>query len=108
MATVEAFTGNYFRKPADLDRGVAQTREAALEPALPIVDPHHHLWDDDRGRYLGEELLADIAGGHDVRATVFIEAMAGYREGGPEPLRPVGETEQVRRVAEGLDARLRA
>ncbi len=22
-----------------------ETEEAVLEPALPIVDPHHHLWD---------------------------------------------------------------
>ena len=24
---------------------LAQHTEAALEPDLPIVDPHHHLWD---------------------------------------------------------------
>ena len=23
---------------------VAKVSEAALEPDLPIVDPHHHLW----------------------------------------------------------------
>jgi len=23
---------------------VAKLSEGALEPALPIVDPHHHLW----------------------------------------------------------------
>ena len=26
--------------------------EAALEPALPIVDPHHHLWDRPGNSYL--------------------------------------------------------
>ena len=24
---------------------LAQTVEAALEPELPICDPHHHLWE---------------------------------------------------------------
>ena len=26
---------------------IAQVAEAALEPELPICDPHHHLWLDD-------------------------------------------------------------
>jgi len=34
---------------------LALHREDAMEPAMPIVDPHHHLW--DRGsRYLLDEL----------------------------------------------------
>jgi L-fuconolactonase len=24
---------------------VQETPEAVLEPELPIIDPHHHLWD---------------------------------------------------------------
>jgi len=104
MATSEEFTGNYHRNDADLAAWLAQTEEPALEPGLPIVDPHHHLWDDHRGRYLAEELLGDIAGGHDVRATIFIEAMSGYRADGPERLRPIGETLLVRRVAEAAPA----
>ncbi|MBA3504934.1 MAG: hypothetical protein H0T80_04030 [Betaproteobacteria bacterium] len=24
---------------------LAKYREAILDPALPIIDPHHHLWD---------------------------------------------------------------
>ena len=41
------------------------TEEAALEPQLPIIDPHHHLWDvPDRTpqRYLLEHLVADTKG----------------------------------------------
>jgi L-fuconolactonase len=34
--------------------------EPILEPNLPIIDPHHHLWDDARGRYLLDELLRDV------------------------------------------------
>jgi predicted TIM-barrel fold metal-dependent hydrolase len=86
---------------------------------LPIVDPHHHLWDrptevlknlppSDHGfsaiirqlpRYLLDELLADLKSGHDVRSTVYMECGAMYRAGGPEELRCVGETEFVGGVA---------
>ena len=42
-------------------------REAALEPDLPIIDPHHHFWDSaHRGHYLLPELLDDIGGGHNI------------------------------------------
>ena len=36
---------------------LAQVAEDVLDPALPIVDPHHHLWEHGR-RYLLDELLA--------------------------------------------------
>ena len=60
------------------------TQEDALEPDLPICDPHHHFWDlrPERipyQRYLLPELLADVNQGHNVRSTVFIEARAMYR-----------------------------
>ncbi|HZD26967.1 MAG TPA: amidohydrolase family protein [Alphaproteobacteria bacterium] len=73
--------------------------EPALEPELPIVDPHHHLWDHPAHRYLLHELLADTGSGHDIRATVFVECLSMYRAGGPEALRPVGETEFVNGIA---------
>lgn len=66
--------------------------EDALEPDLPICDPHHHLWDFPTSRYLTEELRADTGSGHDVRHTVFVECTSGYRPDGPEAFRPVGET----------------
>lgn len=78
-----------------LDRGL----EDAIEPELPIIDPHHHFWDRGGQRYLGPELLADLATGHNVQATVFVECMSMYREAGPEALRPVGETEFVASMA---------
>ena len=79
------------------------TQETALEPELPICDPHHHLWDVPQNRaqrYLLDELLADINdSGHNIRSTVFMECTAMYRADGPEPLRPVGETEFVNGIA---------
>src|SRR5690348_15701218 len=73
--------------------------EDVLEPALAICDPHHHLWDHPRHRYLLDELLADTGSGHHVRSTVFVECLSMYRADGPLPRRPVGETEFVNGVA---------
>jgi L-fuconolactonase len=73
--------------------------EPILEPALEIVDPHHHLWDFARHRYLLDEFVADTGSGHRVRETVFVECTAGYRSDGPAALKPVGETEFVNAIA---------
>ena len=50
-------------------------------------------------RYLLDELLTDLGGGHDVRATVYVECGSMYRADGPAELQPVGETEFVNGVA---------
>jgi predicted TIM-barrel fold metal-dependent hydrolase len=78
---------------------LARRVEPILEPDLPIVDPHHHLWDRGGWRYLHDELLADLNSGHHVTHTVFVQARAFHRASGPEELRPVGETEFVNGVA---------
>jgi predicted TIM-barrel fold metal-dependent hydrolase len=67
--------------------------EEILDPARPVVDPHHHLWDRGGQRYLIDEITSDIASGHNVIATVYVEARSMYRAHGPEALRPVGEVE---------------
>lgn len=75
---------------------LAQVREPILDPELPIVDAHHHLWALPHDRYLLPEFLADLkpAGeGHNVVATVFAECGAMYRQGGPAHLRSLGEVE---------------
>ena len=79
-----------------------QVQETALEPNQPIIDPHHHLWDYpkvENGRYLLDELLADINTGHNIVATVFVECGSMFRADGPDALRPVGETEFVQGIA---------
>ena len=78
---------------------LAQGREEALEPELPIIDPHHHLWDHPGSRYELDELMADVAEGHNIRATVFVECKAMYRDTGPDALKPLGETEYVNGIA---------
>ena len=79
--------------------------ETAIEPDLPIIDPHHHLQDRladsfrAASHYLLPDLLRDIDCGHNIRATVVVESTAMYRADGPKELRPVGETEFVNGIA---------
>ena len=73
--------------------------EVALDPELPICDPHHHLWDHPGNRYLLDELLHDTDSGHTVVQTVFVECLSMYRKDGPPELKPVGETEFVQGIA---------
>ncbi|HTO61386.1 MAG TPA: amidohydrolase family protein [Bradyrhizobium sp.] len=73
--------------------------EEVLDPARPIVDPHHHLWDRGGQRYLIEEMAADIASGHNIVATVYVDCRSMYRAAGPEAFRPLGEVEFANGVA---------
>jgi len=72
---------------------LAQYTEQVLDSARPIVDPHHHLWDRGGQCYLIDELAADISSGHNIIATVYVEARSMYRAKGPEAMAPVGEVE---------------
>jgi predicted TIM-barrel fold metal-dependent hydrolase len=80
--------------------------EVALEPSLPIIDPHHHLWLDDAGhgtalRYTIDDFTHDVSAGHKVIASVYVECSSCYRRHGPAHLRPAGETEWVASLAPG-------
>ena len=74
---------------------LALRQEAALDPDVAIVDPHHHVWDRGGHTYLPAQFLADAGGGHKLVSTVYVECQSRYRSTGPEHLRPVGETEYV-------------
>lgn len=88
-----------------------ETAEPVVEPELPIIDPHHHLWDLRRMTaepflsfqqkiYLCEEFANDILqSGHNVVQTVFAQCNAFYRADGPDELKPVGETEFANGIA---------
>ncbi|EAQ30040.1 hypothetical protein NAP1_04670 [Erythrobacter sp. NAP1] len=93
--------------------------EAILEPNLPIIDPHHHLWDlrpmlpmfpEPHHRFI--ETLVPVAhytfdqfneevasSGHNVIATVFMECGAFYNGAYGEAKKVVGEVEYVNGVA---------
>jgi L-fuconolactonase len=71
-------------------------QEDALDPEVPVVDPHHHLWDRGGHTYLPAQFAADVrASGHRVLSSVYVECLSQFRASGPEHLRPVGETEFV-------------
>lgn len=84
--------------------------EEVLEPDLPIIDPHHHLWDIRtfitephtsfaQKVYLCEEIINDIReSGHNVVQTVFAQCGAFYRAAGPQEMKCVGETEFVQGI----------
>jgi predicted TIM-barrel fold metal-dependent hydrolase len=78
---------------------LAQTTEDIIDPKRPIVDPHHHLWDRGGLRYMIEEMSDDIASGHNIVATVYVDCRSMYRASGPEAFRPVGEVEFANGVA---------
>jgi len=78
---------------------LALRKEEIIDPARPIVDPHHHLWDRGGQRYLVEEMAEDIASGHSIIATVYVDCRSMYRAHGPEAFRPVGEVEFANGVA---------
>jgi predicted TIM-barrel fold metal-dependent hydrolase len=99
--------------------------EPIIEPDLPIIDTHHHLWFHSEAmvarnegseaiairymaimqrrtgnlRYLFDELMADLQSGHNVRASVYVNAYSMYRTTGPDELKSVGEVEFVNGVA---------
>jgi L-fuconolactonase len=110
MAEIGDAKGEYrgiaYRNDPELQAWLAKRPgETALEPELPVIDPHHHFWDTpQRGRYLLPELLADIGGapgtkGHNVVATVFLECRSMYRKAGPPEMAPLGEVEFVNGIA---------
>ncbi|MFP6817558.1 MAG: amidohydrolase family protein [Pseudomonadales bacterium] len=91
-----------------LERWLSQeSPEEVLEPDLPIIDPHHHLWDIrsatseplasfEQKVFLCEEIVRELHdSGHNVVQTVFAQCGAFYRADGPAQMRCVGETEFV-------------
>ena len=83
--------------------------EDVIEPDLPIIDTHHHLWDRlpaalvqapdaPSSTYLLDEFAADFNSGHRLIGTVYLQCHAQYRETGPEAMKPVGETEFAARI----------
>ena len=80
-----------------------QAREPILEPERRIVDPHHHLFPGPTPRvYPPQALAVDLAAGHRIEATVFVECGVAYRQDGEAAFAPVGETEYAVASARGL------
>ncbi len=73
--------------------------ETILDPDLPIIDAHHHLFLRPTLRYLLDDYLADINAGHRIVASVFVETQAFARIDGEELMRPLGEVEFANGIA---------
>ena len=67
--------------------------EPILDPEIPIIDAHQHLFDRPGIRYMIDDYLNDARAGHRIVASVYVETMAFARTDGPEILRPLGEIE---------------
>lgn len=73
-------------------------REAPVDTELPIVDPHLHIFgtEKDPQYYRLADYAQDVAGGHHVVKTVYVEAYrSGWRTTGPDHMRSVGEVESI-------------
>ena len=105
-------SGQYRYPPPDPE-WLSRRVEPVLDPDLPIIDAHHHLWIEHGVPYLGPEIVADVGDGHAVGATVFIQANYNYRSDLPPHLAPIGETEAAAAIsaeclANGCQAKIAA
>ena len=104
--------------PAALSDWLALVDERPMEPLLPIIDPHHHLWEDRSGntsvpfvntfgarnamgQYLLPELWADLAG-NNVTHTVYLECGAFYDQSASKPMQSVGETAHCQIISDEM------
>jgi predicted TIM-barrel fold metal-dependent hydrolase len=92
------------RTPAEHEAWLALTHEDPIDPLLPIVDPHHHLWAHIDPPYLLDELLVDTGSGHHVTDTVFVECGWAWDRDAVDPVMvPVPETAAVAELARRSD-----
>ncbi|WP_175714178.1 amidohydrolase family protein [Burkholderia ambifaria] len=91
--------GNYLAVRNDW---LASALEPALEPDLPIVDAHHHFYERPGWIYMLDDYLQDARSGHNIQASVYMQALTRYRDAGPVELKPVGETAYIAGVTEPL------
>jgi predicted TIM-barrel fold metal-dependent hydrolase len=73
--------------------------EEIVEPDLPIIDAHHHVFERPGRRYMFDEFLADATAGHNIVGSVYVEMQSYWRPDGPEVLRPIGEIEFANGIA---------
>ncbi|GGB27212.1 amidohydrolase family protein [Allosediminivita pacifica] len=69
--------------------------EEIVLPDLEIIDAHIHLWDRTGFDYFAPQFLADVADGHRVRSSIYVECNMGYDDGLPEAEQPAAEARYV-------------
>jgi len=92
---------------ASLDEArLAAAAEPAIDPDLPIIDPHHHLWAFPKHRYLP----APTNSGHNLEHTVLIGCADLHRPQAGKPTPVVGQVRSVHgitAIAQNVDRGLR-
>ncbi len=90
--------------------------EPVVEPEWEIIDAHCHFWVEKdipdpvdpratlrTSRYMPDEFLRDVSGGHKLTTIVYIECGSGYYTEGPVHLRPIGEIEFAIEISRQLN-----
>ena len=78
---------------------LAQLSEAPLDPGRAIIDAQHHLWERPGQRYLTQDYLADMASGHRLVASIYVQCRSMLAIDRPEAFQAVGEVEYANGVA---------
>lgn len=109
----ERYAANYPENEEVLAWLRQEVEEPVLEPEMPIVDAHHHMWDRRRDSckyrtivYGIGEVLEDMYDGHNVVGTVYCQAKCYRRCAGPPEFRPVAEIEFCQGLAASCEAGL--
>jgi L-fuconolactonase len=117
MAKLRSARDSWAQNRIRLQAWLDSTPEEALEPDLPIVDPHHHAWDMrelqgfnlfglfKQQYYMSDELCDDFIGaGHNVTHTVYAEAHAFHSAANGEGMAPRGEVVAMQGLAAQFDS----
>ena len=86
---------------------LALREEEVLDPELPIIDPHHHLWERETSVYMIDDLAHDLGSGHRIVGTVYVQCRSMYREHGPADFAPV-ELERRALLAQLVEIEMKA
>ena len=86
-----------------------EIHESVIEPNMPIIDSHHHLWDISLSKthskfkqkvYLYDDFLRDInKSGHNIIDTVYVQCRYHYKNNVSEEYKCIGETEFADNIA---------
>lgn len=75
----------------------AEAVEPIVEPDLPIIDTHFHLWNLNGHDYFAPKFVADISSGHRITGSVYAECGMGHTADPRKEMQPVGEVDHVLR-----------
>ena len=77
-----------------------EIHESVIEPNMPIIDSHHHLWDISLSKthskfkqkvYLYDDFLRDInKSGHNIIDTVYVQCRYHYKNNVSEEYKCIG------------------